>query len=85
MGITAIKAVLAFADELAGSIVHESVVDEECNGSGAGTLACTLEGYTGDEAVVIDGGQLIVTRGCQGCLTAQDSIRMYYVYVILFD
>jgi len=70
MGIIAIKAALKFADALTGSIVHESVVDEECSGSGAGTLACCLEGYAGDEAIVIDGGGLNVTRGCQGCLTA---------------
>jgi acetylornithine deacetylase len=70
MGIIALKAVLAFADALTGSIVHESVVDEECSGSGAGTLACCLEGITGDEAIVIDGPGLVVTRGCQGCLTA---------------
>jgi len=69
-GITAIKAVLRFADALSGSVVHESVVDEECNGGGAGTTACCLAGYTGDQAVVIDGGELIVKRGCQGCLTA---------------
>ena len=30
-GIIAIRAALKFADELTGSIVHESVVDEECN------------------------------------------------------
>ncbi len=70
MGIIATKAALKFADALSGSIVHESVADEECNGSGAGTIACGLEGYRGDEAIVIDGGGLVVTRGCQGCLTA---------------
>ena len=75
MGIIAIKAALKCADALTGSIVHESVVDEECSGSGAGTLACSLEGYKGDEALVIDGGELILTRGCQGCLTADVSVQ----------
>ena len=75
MGITAIKAALKFRDALTGSIVHESVVDEECSGSGAGTLACCLEGYSGDEAIVIDGQELAVTRGCQGCLTANVTVR----------
>ncbi len=74
-GVIAIKAALRFADELAGTILHESVVDEECNGSGAGTLACCLEGYKADEAIVIDGYGLIVTRGCQGCLTAGVTVR----------
>ena len=75
MGVIAIKAVLSFADALTGSIVHQSVVDEECSGGGAGTLACVLEGYTGDEAIVIDGAELTVTRGCQGCLTADVHVQ----------
>ncbi|NOZ23469.1 MAG: M20/M25/M40 family metallo-hydrolase [Planctomycetes bacterium] len=75
MGIIAIKAALKFSDALSGTVVHQSVVDEECSGSGAGTLACVLEGYTGDEAVVIDGSELIVMRGCQGCLTADVKIH----------
>jgi acetylornithine deacetylase len=75
MAVIAIKAVLAFADALTGSIVHESVVDEECSGGGAGTLACILEGYTGDEAIVIDGQELLVTRGCQGVLTAVVNVQ----------
>lgn len=75
MGVTAIKAALKFSDALSGSIVHESVVDEECSGSGAGTLACCLRGYRGDEAVVIDGGELALVRGCQGCLTADVGVQ----------
>jgi acetylornithine deacetylase len=75
MGIIAIQAALKFADALTGSIVHESVVDEECSGSGAGTLACCLEGYKGDEALVIDGEELILTRGCQGCLTVDVHVQ----------
>ncbi|MBN2307868.1 MAG: M20/M25/M40 family metallo-hydrolase [Candidatus Hydrogenedentes bacterium] len=69
-GVIAIKAVLKFADALSGRIVHESVVDEECSGGGAGTLACCIEGYRGDAAIVVDGAGLTVMRGCQGCLTA---------------
>ncbi|NOY80319.1 MAG: M20/M25/M40 family metallo-hydrolase [Kiritimatiellaeota bacterium] len=69
-GIIALKAALKFRDRLGGTIIHESVVDEECSGSGAGTLACCLAGYTADEAVVIDGGGLEIIRGCGGCLTA---------------
>lgn len=69
-GLIAIKSLLPFADELSGSIVYESVIDEECSGSGAGTLTCCREGYTGDMAIVIDGGGLSITYGCGGCLTA---------------
>ncbi|MEW6357743.1 MAG: M20/M25/M40 family metallo-hydrolase [Planctomycetota bacterium] len=75
MGVIAVKAALKFADALSGTIIHQSVVDEECSGSGAGTLACVLEGYTGDEAVVIDGNDLVVMRGCQGCLTADVKVH----------
>jgi len=75
MGVIAIKAVMKFADALSGTIVHESVVDEECSGSGAGTLACRLEGVTADEAVVIDGQRLAIVRGCQGCLTADVTVH----------
>lgn len=75
MGIIAIKAALKFSDILTGSIVHESVVDEECSGSGAGTLACCLEGYTGEEAIVIDGSELALMRGCHGCLTAEMKVQ----------
>ena len=39
-GLWAIKALLGVADQLQGKLIFESVVDEECNGSGAGTLAC---------------------------------------------
>ena len=69
-GLIAIKALLSAADDLSGSIIYESVMDEECSGSGAGTLACCNEGYTGDMAVVVDGSGLTITHGCGGCLTA---------------
>jgi len=74
-GLIAIKAVLKFAADLRGSLVHESVVDEECSGSGAGTLACCLAGYRGEEAVVVDGEHLAVARGCQGTITADIDVQ----------
>ena len=55
---------------LHGEVIFQSVVDEECNGSGAGTLTCLHAGYTGDEAVFVDGEDSTVTLGCGGCLTA---------------
>ncbi|MBM3212490.1 M20/M25/M40 family metallo-hydrolase, partial [Candidatus Poribacteria bacterium] len=69
-GLMAIKALLPYSHELCGSIVYESVVEEECSGSGAGTLTCCHEGYTGDMAIVVDGGDLDIIYGCGGCLTA---------------
>lgn len=68
--IVAIKALLPFRVDLRGKILLESAVDEECSGSGAGTLACCLAGYRGDAAVVVDGNDLDITLGCGGCLTA---------------
>ncbi len=68
VALTAIKALLPFSDELRGSIVYESVVDEECNGSGAGTLACIDAGYKGDAALFTDAEEKI-TLGCNGVLT----------------
>lgn len=70
MGLTAIRALLKFREDLSGSIVYESVVDEECSGSGAGTLACCHEGHRGDMCIVVDGNDLRITTGCGGCLTA---------------
>jgi acetylornithine deacetylase len=55
---------------LHGRIVLQSVVDEECNGGGAGTLACFDAGHTGDVAVFVDGNNDHLTLGCGGCLTA---------------
>jgi len=74
-GLMAIKALLPFASQLNGSIVYESVVDEECSGSGAGTLACCEAGYRGDAAWVVDGNDLLVTYACNGCLTADVAVQ----------
>lgn len=68
--VMAIKHLLACGADLRGSVVFESVVDEECNGSGAGTLACIDAGYTGDMAVFVDGNDDALVLGCSGCLTA---------------
>ena len=71
IALWAIRALREAASALRGRIILESVVDEECNGSGAGTLACIDRGYTGDVAVFVDGYDGAVTRGCYGCLTAE--------------
>jgi len=70
VGVSAIKALLAVADDLKGKLIFESVVDEECNGGGAGTLACLDAGYRGDMALFLDGNDETITIGCNGCLTA---------------
>jgi acetylornithine deacetylase len=71
VGVMALKALLALGVELHGSVCFQSVVDEECNGGGAGTLACIEAGHThGDLAIFLDGNELTFTLGCGGCLTA---------------
>lgn len=75
VGVEAIAMLLDAGVDLHGSIVFESVVDEECSGSGAGTLACLDAGYTGDVAVFVDGNDLSVTLGCGGCLTADLTVE----------
>jgi len=70
VAIAVLEVLSDLADELRGSIIYESVVDEECNGSGAGTLACIAAGYVGDEAIILDGEGLVILHGCGGCLTA---------------
>lgn len=67
---SAVQALLRAGVPLRGSIVLQAVMDEECNGSGAGTLACLDAGYTGDFAIFVDGGEGTLTMGCNGCLTA---------------
>ncbi|MFO8081230.1 MAG: M20 family metallopeptidase [Armatimonadota bacterium] len=75
VGVEAIRMLLDSGIDLNGSIVFESVVEEECSGSGAGTLACLDAGYTGDVAIFVDGNDLAVTLGCGGCLTADLNVE----------
>lgn len=71
MGLIAVQALLANAAGLNGRIVFESVVDEECNGAGAGSLACCLAGITGDVALCLDGDTTRIDIGCNGVVTAR--------------
>lgn len=54
----------------AGQVIVESVVDEECNGSGGGTLANRLAGIGADAAICLDGADLYPCIGCNGVATA---------------
>jgi acetylornithine deacetylase len=74
VGLEAIRILLGLEVPLAGSLLYESVVDEECSGSGAGTLACLDAGYTGDGAIFVDGNDMTLTLGCGGCLTADVTV-----------
>ena len=68
--VVALQHMMEYRDALKGSVVFQSVVDEECNGSGAGTLACIDAGYVGDVAVFVDGNDGALVLSCSGCLTA---------------
>jgi len=71
VGVIALRALLSspLANECSGKVILESVVDEECNGGGAGTMWCCLEGVRGDYAICLDGGGPDVYVGCNGILT----------------
>ncbi len=75
VGLAALQALMPFADELDGALIFESVVDEECSGSGAGTLACCDAGFAADACVSLDGNDLTMNRGCSGCLTADVHVQ----------
>jgi len=74
-GLTAIEAFLRFRPQVNGRILFESVVDEECNGGGAGTLACCLAGVRGDFVIALDGSRGTVDTGCNGVATARVRVR----------
>lgn len=75
MGVIAVEALLKHAEGLNGKIVFEVVVDEECNGAGAGSLACCLAGVTGDFAICLDGSRGDLHNGCNGIATARVVVR----------
>ncbi|MDD4890272.1 MAG: M20/M25/M40 family metallo-hydrolase [Phycisphaerae bacterium] len=71
VGLFAVRALRQAGVPLSGKIVFESVVDEECNGGGAGTVACCLAGYRGDAAICLDGIGSVPIVGCNGVLTLE--------------
>jgi len=74
-GIFALKALRALQIPLRCRVLFQSVVDEECNGGGAGTLACCLAGVTGRYCLALDGSFGLLYTGCQGCATVEITVR----------
>jgi len=70
-----LKVLLEEMEPLSGRSIFQSVVEEECSGSGAGTLSCIHRGYSGDAALVVDGEGLTPMAGCVGCLTVEIRVR----------
>lgn len=69
--IAAIRAISRHAEGLNGSLLLLSVVDEECDGIGAGALACLERGYRGDVVICVDGTGPAIHVGCDGVVTAK--------------
>ncbi len=69
VGLTALAALQKHAKALNGRIILESVVDEECNGAGAGTLACCLAHIDADFSICLDGISGTIHNGCNGIVT----------------
>lgn len=60
---------------LDGRVTLASVVDEECSGGGAGTLACCRAGVPADHAILVDGAANSISLGCQGVFTGRVEVR----------
>jgi acetylornithine deacetylase len=74
-GLFALRALAETRAPAAGEVLFESVVEEECNGAGAGTLACCLAGLRGCAAIVLDGAAGRLFTGCQGIATLELTVR----------
>lgn len=72
--VTVLRVLHELRGHLRGSVVFQSVVDEECNGGGAGAIACCLRGLKADLGIVTDGTGPFVTRGYSGVLTVEITV-----------
>ncbi|HIE50828.1 MAG TPA: M20/M25/M40 family metallo-hydrolase [Armatimonadetes bacterium] len=73
--VTALRVLSEFRADLHGSVVFQSVVEEECSGSGAGAMACCARGLQADFAIITDGSGPTIWRGYSGCLTVDLTVR----------
>lgn len=71
MGLMAARQLASAPASMAGRFRLASVVDEECNGSGAGSLACLHHKVLGDVVIVLDGSGVRPITGCVGLLTGE--------------
>ncbi len=72
--LMAVKALGNVSSELFGTIIFQSVADEECSGAGAGTLALCKNGLKADMAVVVDGVDLAIDISSIGTMTFEVEI-----------
>ncbi|MBH05645.1 MAG: hypothetical protein CMJ20_04925 [Phycisphaeraceae bacterium] len=69
--LIAVEAILKQRDRLCGELIVMSVVDEECNGAGAGTLACVEQGLKADAGILTDGFDYKLCHTSKGMITAE--------------
>ncbi len=72
--IEAVRALLDAGATVHGTVFCCSVVDEECDGGGRGSLACLEHIGAADAALVADGSFGTLCRGCTGVVTAEVSV-----------
>ena len=73
--IEAVRAVLDSGAPCSGRLVCCSVVDEESNGSGWGTLSCLQHLPRPDAAIVVDGSTDGPYKACTGVITAEIIVK----------
>jgi len=69
--LEAVRALQESGNPYDGRLVCCSVVDEECDGAGRGTLACLDHVGRPDAVFVVDGSFGTVCHGCTGVVTAE--------------
>jgi len=72
--VEAVRALIEADQTGHGTLVCCSVVDEECDGAGRGSLACMDHVGRMDAAIVIDGSFGTLCRGCTGVVTAEITV-----------
>lgn len=73
-GLVALKALVEAGQPERGTIIFESVIEEECSGCGAGTIACCLANHVGDYCIMLDGSAGEVNTGCMGVVTGHVTV-----------
>ncbi len=73
--LEAVSALLESGNTYHGTVICCSVVDEECDGAGRGSLSCIRHLPAPDVAVVLDGSCDSIFDGCTGVVTAEITVH----------
>src|SRR5205085_9121635 len=71
----AVRALCQLRGRLRGAITFLSVVEEECNGGGAGALAACERGIRGDFGLCADGSGPELGRGYSGVISVRIRVQ----------